>query len=35
VQVRLQPTREEYEEIFGRAPKKLMEVLELLTPPGG
>jgi tagaturonate reductase len=28
VKVRLQPTREEYERIFGRPPKKLMEVLE-------
>jgi tagaturonate reductase len=32
VQVRLQPTREEYEKIFGRPPKKLMEVLEAGTP---
>jgi tagaturonate reductase len=28
VHVRLQPTREEYEKLFGRPPKKLMEVLE-------
>ena len=27
VQVRLQPTRDEYEKLFGRPPRKLMEVL--------
>lgn len=32
VQVRLQPTREEYEKLFGRPPKKLMEVLQTEMP---
>ncbi|MGE5191778.1 MAG: hypothetical protein ACM3U2_04705 [Deltaproteobacteria bacterium] len=35
VQVRLQPTRVDYEKIFGRPPKKLVEVLQAGTPLQG
>lgn len=35
VEVRLKPTRDEYERLFGRMPRKLMEVLQATTSPGG
>lgn len=35
VEVRLKPTRDEYEKLFGRPPRKLTEVLQTTPSPGG